>query len=136
MRFNHKGPCKDLRVRKAISHALDRKALIAGVLFGLGDPASCVFPYQHWAHNPNLKPVSYDAALSKKLLAEAGYKNGLTIKEYMLVESASVTLAEAIKNMLAKVGITWNVEILDPAAISPRSQPFPNPPPCSFLALG
>ena len=122
MRFNHKdGPCKDLRVRKAISHALDRKALIAGVLFGLGDPASCVFPYQHWAHNPNLKPVSYDPALSKRMLAEAGYKNGLTIKGYMLNESTAVTLAEAIKNMLAKVGITWNVEILDPAAISEKA---------------
>ena len=45
MRFNHKdGPCKDIRVRKAISHAIDRKALIAGVDFGLGRPASCIYP--------------------------------------------------------------------------------------------
>jgi len=118
MRFNHKdGPCKDLRVRKALSHAIDRKALIAGVLFGLAEPASGNFPYEHWAHNPNLKPVSYDPGLSKKLLAEAGYKNGLTIKGYMANDSFSVTLAEAVKNMLAKVGITWNVEILDRAAI-------------------
>ena len=50
MRFNHKeGPCKDIRVRKAISHALDRKALINGVAFGLGVLASGPFPYQHWA---------------------------------------------------------------------------------------
>jgi peptide/nickel transport system substrate-binding protein len=118
MRYNlREGPCKDLRVRKAISHALDRKALIAGVAFGLGEPASCNFPYQHWCHNPNLKPVSYDPALSKKLLAEAGYKNGLTIKGYMINESIWLTLTEAIKNMLVKVGITWNVEILDPANI-------------------
>lgn len=123
MRFNHRdGPCKDLRVRKAISHALDRKALIAGVLFGLGEPASCNFPYQHWAHNPNLEPVSYDPALSKKLLAEAGHKNGLTIKGYMLNDPFAITLAEAIKNMLAKVSITWNVEVLDPAAISEKAR--------------
>ena len=84
MRFNHKdGPCKDIRVRKAISHAIDRKALIAGVDFGLGRPASCIYPEDHWCHNPNLKPVSYDPALSRKLLAQAGYKNGLTIKGYM-----------------------------------------------------
>jgi len=121
MRFNHKdGPCKDLRVRKAISHALDRKALINGVAFGLGDPASGPYPYQHWAHNPNLKPVPFNPELSKKLLAEAGYKNGLTIKGYMYNTSDSTTLAEAMKNMLAKVSITWEVELLDPAAAAQK----------------
>ena len=84
MRFNtQKGPCKDIRVRKAISHAIDRKALIAGVNFGLGRPASSLFPPDHWCHNPTLKPVTYDPALSKKLLAQAGYKDGLTVKGYM-----------------------------------------------------
>ena len=121
MRFNHKdGPCKDIRVRKAISHALDRKALINGVAFGLGVPASGPFPLQHWAHNPALKPVPYNPEMSKKLLAEAGYKNGLTIRGYMLNESSFQTLGEAIKGMLAKVGITWQLEILEPAAMSQR----------------
>lgn len=46
--FNHaKGPCQDIRVRQAISHALDRKALIAGTQFGLGRIASCIFPEDH-----------------------------------------------------------------------------------------
>jgi len=121
LRFNLKdGPCKDLRVRKAISHALDRKALINGVAFGLGRPASCMYPDDHWCHNPKLKPISYDPALSKKLLAQAGYKDGLTIKGYMVTTASATTLAEAIKNMLAKVGITWKVEILDPAAIAEK----------------
>ncbi|MEW6185688.1 MAG: ABC transporter substrate-binding protein [Thermodesulfobacteriota bacterium] len=121
MRFNMKdGPCKDIRVRKAISHALDRKALIAGVTFGLGRPASCMYPSDHWAHNPNLKPVHYDPELSKKLLTQAGFKKGLTIKGFMGNTASSVTTAEAIKAMLAKVGITWNVDLLDPAAISEK----------------
>lgn len=121
MRFNVTGgPCKDIRVRKAISHALDRKALIAGVDFGLGRPASAMFPDDHWCHNPQLKPVKYDPALSKKLLAEAGHANGLTIRGYMLNTATSQTLAEAVKGMLAKVGITWKVDILDAAAISEK----------------
>jgi peptide/nickel transport system substrate-binding protein len=121
MRFNHKdGPCKDIRVRKAIAYALDRKALINGVAFGLGDVSAGNFPYQHWVHNHTLKPTPYNPEMSKKLLAEAGYKNGLTIKGYMSTDSASQTLGEAIKNMLAKVGITWKVELLDPAAIAER----------------
>jgi peptide/nickel transport system substrate-binding protein len=121
MRFNTTGgPCKDIRVRKAVSHALDRKALIAGVDFGLGRPASAMFPDDHWCHNPNLKPVKYDPALSKKLLKEAGYQNGLTIRGYMLNTATSQTLAEAVKEMLAKVGIVWKVDLLDAAAISER----------------
>ncbi|MBI4764493.1 MAG: ABC transporter substrate-binding protein [Deltaproteobacteria bacterium] len=119
LRFNHKeGPCRDLRVRKAISQAIDRKALIAGVDFGLGRPASCNYPEDHWSHNPGLKPVSYDPELSRKLLAQAGYKNGLTIRGYMHNRTQDIAMAEAIKAMLAKVGITWNIEFLDPAAIN------------------
>jgi ABC-type transport system substrate-binding protein len=121
MRFNVTGgPCKDIRVRKAVSHALDRQALIAGVDFGLGRLASAMFPDDHWCHNPALKPVKYDPALSMKLLAEAGYKDGLTIRGYMLNTSTSQTLAEAVKGMLAKVGIVWKVELLDAAAISQK----------------
>lgn len=121
MRFNMtKGMTKDIRVRKAISHALDRKALIAGVNFGLGRPASSMFPTDHWCHNPALKPVSYDPALSKKLLAEAGYKDGLTVKGFMLNTPESQTLAEAVKGMLAKAGIDWKVELLDAAAIGEK----------------
>jgi ABC-type transport system substrate-binding protein len=119
LRFNHKeGPCTDIRVRKAISQAIDRQALIAGVDFGLGRPASCNYPEDHWCHNPALKPVSYDPALSRKLLAQAGFKNGLTIRGYMHNRTQDIAMTEAIKAMLAKVGITWNVEFLDPAAIN------------------
>jgi peptide/nickel transport system substrate-binding protein len=107
-------------VRKAISHAIDRKALIAGVDFGLGRPASCMYPDDHWCHNPNLKVVSFDPELSKKLLAQAGYKNGLTIKGYMSNTTQSISIAEAVKAMLAKVGITWNIDFLDPAASSEK----------------
>ena len=118
LRFNtQKGPCKDIRVRKAISIALDRKALIAGVNFGLGRPASGMFPPDHWCHNPALKPTGYDPALSRKLLAQAGYSGGLTVKGYMFNGAASQTLTEAIKGMLAKVGVDWKVELLDTAAM-------------------
>ena len=120
-RFNlAKGPCQDIRVRKAISMAIDRKALITGTQFGLGRIASCMYPDDHWAHNPNLKPVKYDPEMAKKLLSEAGFPNGLTVKGYMVNVPTVVTVAEAMKAMLAKVGVTWEVETLDPVAISDK----------------
>lgn len=119
--FNHaEGPSKNILVRKAVSHAIDRKALIIGTQFGLGRIASSGFPEDHWAHNPNLKPVSYDPELSKKLLAEAGYPGGLSIKGHGGSSPAAITINEAIKAMLKKVGIDWQVDALDQAASSDR----------------
>jgi len=119
--FNHaKGVCQDIRVRKAISHAVDRKALIAGTQFGLARIASCLYPVDHWAHNPNLKPVAYDPELSKKLLAEAGYARGLKIKGNVPNNPESQSVGVAVKDMLARVGINWQLEALDTVAISDR----------------
>ncbi len=115
-----KGPCKDIRVRKAIAHAVDRRALIAGTQFGLAKEASCLFPEDHWAHNPALKPVKYDPELSKRLLKAAGYEKGLVITGTSYNFSDVVTVTTAIKNMLAKVEIDWKVDSLDPVAVSDR----------------
>jgi len=119
--FMHvKGPCKDIRVRKAISHAIDRKALIVGTQHGLARIASAVFPEDHWAHNPDLKPVAYDPELSKQLLAEAGYGKGLKLKGF--AESADTTLLVALQHMLMKVGIDWQVDALNRAGWMDRLQ--------------
>ena len=121
--FNHaQGPCQDIRVRKAISHAIDRKALLQGLMSNRGQVASCVFPSTHWCHNPNLAAVQFDPELSRKLLAEAGYKDGLTITGFMGNTTTQVNQTEAIKAMLEKVGITWKVDALDTAAASDRSR--------------
>ena len=123
LRFNHAaGPLKDIRVRKAISHAIDRKALIAGTQFGLARIASGLFPEDHWSHNPELKPISYDPELSKKLLAEAGFAKGLTIKGFSSDVTTVVTISEAIKSMLKNVGIEWKVDALDAAAATDRAR--------------
>jgi peptide/nickel transport system substrate-binding protein len=123
LRFNTlKGVFQDVRLRKAVSHALDRKALIAGTQLGLARLASCMFPEDHWCHNPELKPVAYDPELSKKLLAEAGYAGGLKIRGYYSNTTMGQTIAEAVKNMLAKVGIDWQVELVAPAVSATRMQ--------------
>jgi peptide/nickel transport system substrate-binding protein len=119
--FNHaKGPFRDIRIRKAVSHAIDRKAIVDGLRFGLDRIASGVYPSNHYSHNPDLKPVAYDPELSKKLLAEAGFADGLSIKGYSSNHPTSKPVAEAVKAMLVKVGIKWEVDLLDQAAISDR----------------
>ncbi|MCP4749868.1 MAG: ABC transporter substrate-binding protein [Proteobacteria bacterium] len=123
MTFNHaKGPCRDIRIRKAISHAIDRKALIHGLWFGLVRLSSFIYPGDHYAHNPDLKPVPYDPELSRKLLAEAGYAKGLTLRGHGPADITAVAASTAVKDMLAKVGIEWNFNRLDPVAMSDRAR--------------
>lgn len=107
---------KDIRLRKAVSHAVDRKAVIAAASGGFGRLASCAFPPEHFAHNPNLKPVNYDPELARKLVKEAGYPNGLTIRGALYTDSQSRRYGEVIKTMLKKVGITWKIRYLEPVA--------------------
>jgi ABC-type transport system substrate-binding protein len=106
-----KGPCKDIRVRKAVTHAIDVKPLLEGLGFGLGFLANGPYHYQHWVNNPNLKPAKYDPELSKRLLAEAGYKDGLILKG--MQGSGTTAYTVAMQSMLKKVGIDWQVEYLD-----------------------
>ena len=122
VQFNHaKGPCQDIRVRKAISHAIDRKALLHGTRFGLGKMASSIFPGDIWGHNPNLKPVTYNPELSKRLLKDAGYADGLTLKGHAINTPENNTVASAVKNMLKKVGIDWQYDMLDVVAATDRN---------------
>ncbi len=119
--FNHaRPPFNDLRVRQAVAYAIDRKALIAGIEFGMGRIASCMYPDDHWAHNPELKPWPLDRERASQLLGEAGHGNGLTITGYVVSDPQSRARAEAVKAMLSEVGINWKVDVLAPVAASDR----------------
>jgi ABC-type transport system substrate-binding protein len=115
-----KGPCADIRVRKAIRHAVNVKALIQSTQHGIGRQASGLFPSDHWAHDPNLKPAEFDPKLAKSLLAEAGLSKGVDIRGYVYNTPDAIEVAESIKNMLAQVGIRWQVDALSPVAADAR----------------
>ncbi len=118
--FNQKGVFRDIRLRKAVSHAIDRKALIAADQHGFARVATCSMPDGHYAHNPNLKPVKYDPELSRKLIKEAGYPNGLTVKGILWADGGSRRHGEIIRIMLKRVGINWEVDYLEPVAFDDR----------------
>lgn len=74
--YNMKKPIfQDIRVRQAISYAIDKDEIVEGVLMGLGQPATGSVKPGTWAYNPNVKRYPHDPAKAKKLFAEAGWKD-------------------------------------------------------------
>lgn len=66
---------KDKRVRLALSHAINREEIIDGVLMGFGRPAIGGFKPGTWAFNSKIKPIPFDQAKARQLLAEAGWQD-------------------------------------------------------------
>lgn len=72
--FNFKHPFfKDLRVRIAIDHAIDRQEIVKGVLYGLGQAANGPYKPGTWPYNDSIKPREYDPDKARRLLADAGW---------------------------------------------------------------
>ena len=74
-----KNPLKDIRVRQALSKAIDRKSLVERTLEGLGQPASNLNTSGAVGYVESLKVEAYDPEGARKLLAEAGYPDGFAI---------------------------------------------------------
>ncbi|MGH9336029.1 MAG: peptide ABC transporter substrate-binding protein [Vicinamibacteria bacterium] len=66
---------RDLRVRQAVAHAIDRRAIAEDVLEGEVAVSDSVIQPMSWAFNPEVSFYAYDPARSKELLREAGYED-------------------------------------------------------------
>jgi len=80
-------PFKDVRVRRAAAHAIDKDAIIKKVLFGQGERYTEVAPGTP-GYDPSLKPLPYDPKKARELLREAGYPNGFDVNCYKQITSA------------------------------------------------
>src|SRR5215813_8735762 len=101
-------PFQDRRVRQAANLAVDIDSIIKHVLNGLGDRVSTTVNPMAFAFDPGLKPYKQDLAQAKKLLAEAGFPNGLEVgflRTQPVVEPGIIQTSDAIVADLAKAGI-------------------------------
>lgn len=107
-----KNPLADVRVRKALSKAINRDAIVDRIMDGIGIKASQVMADSFLGTNPDLKPEPYDPEAAKKLLAEAGYPNGfgLTVHGPNNRYPNDAKVVQATAQMLTRVGIDAKVE--------------------------
>ena len=110
---NQQAPFDDIRVRKAVSHAIDRQAIIDGAMFGYGTPIG-----SHFApHNPDYVDLTanaaFDPALARDLLAQAGYAEGFSTTLKLPPPSYARRGGEIIAAQLREVGIEAEISFLE-----------------------
>lgn len=109
-------PLRDVRVRTAISKAINRAAIATRVMEGAAVPAAALVSPQIFGHPPakDLSPESFDADAARKLLAEAGYPEGFNLTLHApnnrYVNDDQV--AQAVAQMLTRIGIMTKVEVM------------------------
>ena len=128
-----KGPLGDIRVRKAMAHAIDREAIAEALTNG-----SARATWQMWSraspfYVPELENAyPYDPAKAKALLAEAGYKDGIDLTDLVLNNSEYRQMAEALQANFADVGIRMKLDVVD---VSQFTQ-FYRPPTRADMLMG
>ncbi len=117
-----KNPLQDLRVRKAISMAIDRKAIAQRIMDGAATPANQFLPDGMFGALPHAAELKYDPAGAKKLLAEAGYPDGfsltLSATNDRYINDAAV--AQAVAQYLTRVGIKTDVNAMTRSLFFPQ----------------
>ncbi len=105
-----KKPFDDVRVRKALNMAMNKKAIVDAVFLSSGVPATNPIPPTMWSYNKSIKDDPYDPEAAKKLLAEAGYPNGFETDLWAMpvqrpYNPNAKRIAELMQADLAKVGV-------------------------------
>ena len=135
-----KNPLMDVRVRKALSLAINRDAMVAKVMEGIAVKAGQLLPAGFHGVSTKMKPDPYDPDAAKKLLKEAGYGNGFEMTIHgpndRYINDAKI--AEALAQMFSRIGIKAKVETMPKAVYFKRaSRGGPNKSPeFSFMVLG
>ncbi|MGQ0568304.1 MAG: ABC transporter substrate-binding protein [Armatimonadota bacterium] len=109
-----KKPFDDVRVRQAVSHAIDKQAIVNTILGGYATVADAPISKGVWGHKSQ-KLLEYNARRAKELLSSAGYPNGFTTTMWVVPGNviAAEQSSQAMASMLGQVGITVKLEVLE-----------------------
>lgn len=108
---NAEKPLNDVRVRQALSLALNRQAYTSQLLHGFGTPAGTMVGAKDFGYLNIPAPVQ-DIVKAKALLKEAGYSDGFTVKfQAPRRYTASAEVAQAIVQDLAAIGVKAQLEV-------------------------
>lgn len=116
---------KDIRVRQAIYHAIDREALVTGLFGGKLTVANSVIPPLMIGGDIAVTNYEYNPEKAKQLLAEAGYPDGFTFKYLGRSQPEHQATQTAVQAELKKIGIEMEIEVVQPAEFSTTLLTYP-----------
>lgn len=108
-----KGPIGNVKVRRAIQSAIDKKTIVDAILYGYGTVANSIIPTnaKEYMEQENYK---FDLEAAKKLLAEAGYSKGFKLRLWTDASQTNTETAQVLQSQLAKIGIELSIVVQDP----------------------
>lgn len=106
---NKQAPFDNVMVREAVTHAINRQAIIDGAMFGYGTPIGTHFAPHNPAYVDETAMSAFDPEKSKALLAEAGFPDGFETTLDLPPPSYARRGGEIIAAQLADVGITAKI---------------------------
>lgn len=116
--YNHSTEAlSDVRVRQAITHAIDRQGLIDATWGGRGELIGSMVPPQDPWYEDLSETYPYDPERARELLADAGYASGLTLRLRVPVLPYATSGSRYIASQLAEVGITADIDELEFPAV-------------------
>jgi ABC-type transport system substrate-binding protein len=116
---------QDLRVRRALAHAVNVDQMVRYVLYGYGVQSTGIFTPEMWFFNPRVRPFAYDPDEARRLLDEAGWKpgpDGIRVKDgkrfafTLITNNGNVVrsdIATLVQADLKAVGIEVKVEMYE-----------------------
>ena len=129
-----KNPLKDVRVRKALSMAINRDAIVSKVMENRAVSASQLLADTFFGTSKKLKPTKFDPEGAKKLLAEAGYPNGFAMTIHgpnnRYINDAAI--AQAIGQMYSRIGIEVKIDTMPSSVYFTRATKLE----FSYMVLG
>jgi peptide/nickel transport system substrate-binding protein len=116
-------PFQDVHVRRAISLAINRAALVKAVLFGNGKPANSLFPPQVPFYDPSAGGLQFDLAAAKKEMAKSSVPHGFTTTLLLPAGNSDyLTIGTILQSELKPLGITLKIKQLDPNTANAQQQ--------------
>jgi peptide/nickel transport system substrate-binding protein len=109
---------RDVRVRQAISCAIDRDLIIQTLMHGHAQPARSLLPTTHWAWTADTERFEYDPARAARLLDESGHPVGPDgVRFHVAMKTSNVEdvrlLAAVFQQQLSKVGIALDIRTFE-----------------------
>jgi len=117
--FNQKiKPFDDVRVRKAFQMAVDRKLLLEKLYYNQGQLEDGIVPSGLIHYNPAMPRIEYNPDKARKLLAEAGYPNGVDMELALIAAPGSQwgKMDEVVQQMVQKANFRVTIKQMDEAA--------------------